>query len=79
MVRCPKCGEEIDYLSYDVASHSGGYFSLPDGFTQEYDANDYGDDEIGSFSCPECESHLFDGGGVEASKFLNKKKVKGEI
>jgi predicted RNA-binding Zn-ribbon protein involved in translation (DUF1610 family) len=55
-VRCPECGEELDYLEcYTTAK----YYYYPDG-TFEYIEMADGWDEYGDyyFICPECEAEL---------------------
>jgi hypothetical protein len=60
MPKCPKCGEEITYLS--VRSIDSGIFRIDENGDPEYEwASDiYGDEVIGmEFLCPECREVLF--------------------
>jgi len=64
MVKCNKCGKEIDYLLFSVKCWHHGTFSLKETYTK-----DYGDYEDWTLECPECNKVLFTD-DEEAREFL---------
>lgn len=77
MVRCPKCGSEIDYLNYYAYELTKACVSID----ENYDQLDYYSwDSLGvtkgeiDYECPECGEVLFHT-EKEAEQFLRQKQT----
>jgi len=67
MLKCPKCGKEIERLNYSYEEYGNAYLDDKGNIERNIKG---GSGE--TFSCPECYADLFDD-ELEAIKFLTSK------
>ena len=68
MVRCPRCGSNIDHLNYEEKVLETGFFMVLEGEPM-YDSDEMVDIEGPIFKCPKCKETLFED-EKQAMKFL---------
>lgn len=60
MPKCPKCGEELDYLlDYSKCEEVYEFSLKPDGEIQSEQVDRISEDTPDDFECPECKEVLF--------------------
>lgn len=64
MVKCPRCGKDIDYLCYEQECTAYGTYS-----NREYEESSCESNNTERFYCPECNNILFEDSS-EADSFL---------
>jgi len=72
MVKCPKCGREIDYLNHVQSGEMVWKFRvlrIDKEFVGDWERDQFYSDDSGYFECPECGETLFFS-EEEAKKFL---------
>jgi len=77
MAKCPQCKTQIERLTYTLRKISSGDYHPDEGYEEDGQDNSRPNIEIYSFSCPECDTVLFDN-EIDADEFL-KGKIKKHL